>query len=171
MEEINEKKKKIIKDLYKIISVILAFVTSTGLWYWNVSPRWGEGYFGYLPLLVVGTGFCMVYWFFAKMYQALKIGIYRLTELTYFQVLSFGIADAILFIASLFWFHGFKGIELLSYVAAFGLQMVITVGVIFRAEPFLCEVRFTQEGGYCLWEGRLHKIFEKNKSEKICAMK
>ncbi len=139
MEEINEKKKKIIKDLYKIISVILAFVTSTGLWYWNVSPRWGEGYFGYLPLLVVGTGFCMVYWFFAKMYQALKIGIYRLTELTYFQVLSFGIADAILFIASLFWFHGFKGIELLSYVAAFGLQMVITVGVIFVLNRFFAK--------------------------------
>ena len=106
MEEINEKKKKIIKELYKIISVILAFVTSTGLWYWNVSPRWGEGYFGYLPLLVVGIGFCMVYWFFATMYQALKIGIYRLTELTYFQVLSFGITDVLLFIASLFWFHG-----------------------------------------------------------------
>ena len=139
MEEINEKKKRIIKDLYKIISVILAFVTSAGLWYWNVSPQWGEGYFGYLPLLVVGIAFCMVYWFFAKMYQALKIGIYRLTELTYFQVLSFGIADVILFIASLFWFHGFKGIELLSYVAAFVLQMVITVGVIFVLNRFFAK--------------------------------
>ena len=128
MEEINEKKKRIIKDLYKIISVILAFVTSAGLWYWNVSPQWGEGYFGYLPLLVVGIAFCMVYWFFAKMYQALKIGIYRLTELTYFQVLSFGIADVILFIASLFWFHGFKGIELLSYAVVFVLQWLLFMG-------------------------------------------
>lgn len=139
MEEINEKKKRIIKDLYKIISVILAFVTSAGLWYWNVSPQWGEGYFGYLPLLVVGIGFCMVYWFFATMYQALKIGIYRLTELTYFQVLSFGIADVILFIASLFWFHGFKGIELLSYAVMFVLQMVITVGVIFVLNRFFAK--------------------------------
>ena len=139
MEEINEKKKRIIKDLYKIISVILAFVTSAGLWYWNVSPQWGEGYFGYLPLLVVGIAFCMVYWFFAKMYQALKIGIYRLTELTYFQVLSFGIADVILFIASLFWFHGFKGIELLSYAVVFVLQIVITVGVIFVLNRFFAK--------------------------------
>lgn len=139
MEEINEKKKQIIKELYKIISVILAFVTSAGLWYWNVSPRWGEGYFGYIPLLAVGIGFCIVYWFFAKMYQALKIGIYRLTELTYFQVLSFGIADVLLFIASLFWFHGFKGMELLSYAVMFVLQMVIIVGTIFVLNRFFAK--------------------------------
>lgn len=135
----NEKKKKIIKGLYKFISVILAFVTSAGLWYWNVSPQWGEGYFGYIPLLLVGIAFCIVYWFFANMYQALKIGIYRLTELTYFQVLSYGIADVILFIASLFWFHGFNGLELLSYVAAFGIQMVIIVGTIFVLNRFFAK--------------------------------
>lgn len=139
MEEIKEKKKKIVKDLYKIISVILAFITSAGLWYWNVSPRWSEGYFGYLPLLVVGIAFCMVYCFFARMYQALKIGIYRLTELTYFQVLSFGISDAILFIASLFWFHGFKEIELLSYAVVFALQILIIVGVIFILNRFFAK--------------------------------
>lgn len=132
----NEKKKKIVKGLYKFISVTLAFVTAAGLWYWNVSPYWGEGYFGYIPLFLVGTAFCIVYWFFAKMYQALKIGIYRLTELTYFQVLSFGIADVILFIASLFWFHGVNGLELLSYVAAFGIQMVVIVGTIFVLNRF-----------------------------------
>ena len=132
----NEKKKKIVKGLYKFISVTLAFVTAAGLWYWNVSPHWGEGYFGYIPLFLVGTAFCIVYWFFAKMYQALKIGIYRLTELTYFQVLSFGIADVILFIASLFWFHGVNGLELLSYVAAFGIQMVVIVGTIFVLNRF-----------------------------------
>lgn len=132
----NEKKKKIIKGLYKFVSVILAFVTSAGLWYWNVSSKWDEGYFGYIPLLLVGIAFCIVYWFFANMYQALKIGIYRLTELTYFQVLSFGIADVILFIASLFWFHGFNGLELLSYMAAFGLQMLVIVGTIFVLNRF-----------------------------------
>ena len=73
------------------------------------------------------------------MYQALKIGIYRLTELTYFQVLSFGISDGILFIASLFWFHGFKGIELLSYAVALVLQMVITGGVIFVLKRFFAK--------------------------------
>lgn len=135
----NEKKKKIVKGLYKFTSVILAFVTSAGLWYWNVSPQWGEGYFGYIPLFLVGIAFCIVYWFFANMYQALKIGIYRLTELTYFQVLSFGIADVILFIASLFWFHGFNGLELLSYVAAFGIQMVVIVGTIFVLNRFFAK--------------------------------
>ena len=135
----NEKRKKLVTGLYKFMSVILAFVTSAGLWYWNVSPKWGEGYFGYIPLFLVGIAFCIVYWFFANMYQALKIGIYRLTELTYFQVLSFGIADVILFIASLFWFHGFNGLEVLSYVAAFGIQMVVIVGTIFVLNRFFAK--------------------------------
>ena len=135
-ERKNQAKKRIIKILYKIISTVLAFITSAGLWYWNVSPRWGEGYFGYIPLLLVGIAFCMVYWFFAKMYQALKIGIYRLTELTYFQVLSFGMSDVILFIASLFWFHGIDGVEVFSYLTGFVVQMVIITGTIFILNRF-----------------------------------
>lgn len=135
-ERKNQAKKRIIKILYKIISTVLAFITSAGLWYWNVSPRWGEGYFGYISLLLVGIAFCMVYWFFAKMYQALKIGIYRLTELTYFQVLSFGMSDVILFIASLFWFHGIDGVEVFSYLTGFVVQMVIITGTIFILNRF-----------------------------------
>ena len=45
MEEINEKKKKIIKELYKIISVILAFVTASRSLVLECKPPVGRGVF------------------------------------------------------------------------------------------------------------------------------
>lgn len=124
-------KKNIVKQSYKILSMLIAFVTASALWYYNVSPYWEEGYTGYITLFLVGLLFCVVYWIFAKMYQALKIGIYRLTELSYFQLLAFGIADVLLIIESIIWFHGFEKFRVWSYIVGFVVQMCAIVFVIF----------------------------------------
>lgn len=130
-KEKNIFKKNIVKQSYKILSMAIAFISASALWYYNISPYWEEEYTGYMTLFLVGILFCITYWIFAKMYQALKIGIYRLTELTYFQLLSFAIADVILVLESIIWFHGFEKLRIWSYVVGFLLQMVITVFSIF----------------------------------------
>ena len=133
--EKNIKKKNIVKKSYKVICLIIAFLSASGLWYYNVSPSWGKGYRGtwdsYLTLFLVGVIFCITYWFFAKMYQAQKIGIYRLTELSYFQLLAFSIADVILLVESGIWFHGLDKLNIKVYLAVFALQMFATVLNIF----------------------------------------
>ena len=134
-KEKNTAKKNIVKKSYKAICLVIAFLSASGLWYYNVSPSWGEGYRGtgesYITLFLVGVLFGFTYWFFAKMYQAQKIGIYRLTELTYFQLLAFSIADVILIVESVIWFHGLDKLNILAYVIVFVLQMVATVFNIF----------------------------------------
>lgn len=128
MDKINKQtKKKQVKSLYKIVSIAIAFVTSCWLWYINISPYWKEEYRGYMTLFLVGVMFCIVYWIFAKMYQAYKIGIHRLTELTYFQFLSFGIADVALFVESAIWFHGFERLKIWTYILGFAMQMSAVV--------------------------------------------
>ena len=126
-----EKKKNFIKDLYKIISLLIAFFSSCWLWYINISPYWDVEYFGYVTLGLVGLLFCVVYWIFARMYQANKIGIHRLMELAYFQMLSFGFADVVLFVESVIWFHGFNRIKIWTYIVGFGLQMTSIVLLTF----------------------------------------
>ena len=84
-----------------------------------------------MTLVLVGILFCITYWVFAKMYQAQKIGIYRLTELTYFQILSFGIADVLLVLESVIWFHGIEKLRIGTYLVGFVLQMILTVFNIF----------------------------------------
>ena len=113
--ENNLLKKNIVKQSYKIVSLFIMFLSASALWYYNISPYWENGYTGYLTLALVGIMFCIIYWFFAKMYQALKIGIYRLTELMYFQVLAIVLADAALLFESIMWFHGFQKLKIWSY--------------------------------------------------------
>ena len=120
-------KKNIVKQSYKFLTLLLAFVSASALWYFNVSPYWEEGYTGYITLFLVGILFCVIYWFFAKMYQAQKIGIYRLTELTYFQMLAFFLADAILVVETIIWFHGMGKIHVTSYLIGFVLQMMAQI--------------------------------------------
>lgn len=131
----NTRKKNIVKKSYKALSLVIAFLSATGLWYYNVSPSWSEGYRGtgesHITLFLVGILFCITYWFFAKMYQAQKIGIYRLTELTYFQLLAFSIADVILIVESVIWFHGLDKLNIMAYLVVFVFQMVATVFSIF----------------------------------------
>ena len=132
MEKLSKKQKKyLVKSLYKAICLLIAFLSSCWLWYYNISPYWKSEYKGNMTLFLVGIMFCVVYWIFAKMYQAHKIGVYRLTELTYFQVLSFGIADIILFVESVIWFHGFERLKMMSYFVGFALQMSAVVLAIF----------------------------------------
>ena len=127
----NKFKKNIVKRSYKVISILTAFLSSSALWYYNLSPYWEEDYTGYTTLLAVGVLYCVTYWVFAKMYQAPKVGIYRLTELAYFQLLAFTIADVILFVESVIWFHGFEKLMIRSFVIGLIAQMFITVISIF----------------------------------------
>ena len=95
--------KKMLKMLYTALSLMIAFGTADAIWYWNVAPGWSEGFFGTETLLLVGLLYCIVYFFFAKMYDAHKIGLYRLQELAFSQMLAYGISDGVLFIAAFFW--------------------------------------------------------------------
>ena len=131
VEKKKEASKRIVKQSYIAISLIIAFASSVWLWYVNISPDWDEDYFGNITLLLVGILFCVTYWFFAKMYQAQKIGIYRLTELLYFQLLSYTFADVILLVEMVVWFHGFQKIDFLTFAMAFILQMFVIAIVIF----------------------------------------
>lgn len=126
-----EWKKNTVKRSYKIISLLVAFLSSAFLWYWNIGPYWDEGYFAYMTLGVIGILFCVVYWFFVKMYQAQKIGIYRLTELVYFQLLSYFFADTVLCVEMFFWYHGIEKIRFLSFVVILFVQMLVITILIF----------------------------------------
>lgn len=120
-----EKIKKILKVSYTALSLVIAFCTADAIWYWNVAPGWSQGYFGMKTLLMVGILYCVVYFFFAKMYDAHKIGLYRLQELAFSQMLSYGISDGVLFIAAFFWFHNFQRIRIRLFLLAFVLQFVL----------------------------------------------
>ena len=120
-----EKIKKILKVSYTALSLMIAFCTADAIWYWNVAPGWSQGYFGTQTLLMVGILYCIVYIFFAKMYDAHKIGLYRLQELAFSQMLAYGISDGVLFIAAFFWFHNFQRIRIRLFLLAFVLQFVL----------------------------------------------
>ena len=117
--------KKILKMLYAALSLMIAFGTADAIWYWNVAPGWSEGFFGTETLLLVGLLYCIVYFFFAKMYDAHKIGLYRLQELAFSQMLAYGISDGILFIAAFFWFHNFQRIRVRLFLLAFFIQLIL----------------------------------------------
>ena len=120
-----EKIKKILKVSYTVLSLVIAFCTADAIWYWNVAPGWSEGFFGAETLLMVGVLYCIVYFFFAKMYDAHKIGLYRLQELAFSQMLAYGISDGVLFIAAFFWFHNFQRIRIRLFLLAFLLQLLL----------------------------------------------
>ena len=119
-----EKIKKILKLSYTVLSLVIAFCTADAIWYWNVAPGWSQGFFGTETLLMVGVLYCIVYFFFAKMYDAHKIGLYRLQELAFSQMLAYGISDGVLFIAAFFWFHNFQRIRIRLFLLAFVLQLL-----------------------------------------------
>mgnify|MGYP004701722907 CR=1 FL=1 len=120
-----EKIKKILKVSYTVLSLVIAFCTADAIWYWNVAPGWSQGFFGTETLLMVGVLYCIVYFFFAKMYDAHKIGLYRLQELAFSQMLAYGISDGVLFIAAFFWFHNFQRIRIRLFLLAFVLQLLL----------------------------------------------
>lgn len=120
-----EKIKKILKLSYTVLSLVIAFCTADAIWYWNVAPGWSQGFFGTETLLMVGILFCIVYFFFAKMYDAHKIGLYRLQELAFSQMLAYGISNGVLFIAAFFWFHNFQRIRIRLFLLGFILQLLL----------------------------------------------
>ena len=117
--------KKIIKYIYVGVSTCVAFITADSIWYWNISPGWSQGFFGTETLVIVGFLYCTVYSFFAKMYDAHKIGLYRLQELSFSQMLSYGIADSVLLVATFFWFHNFQRIRIRLFLLGFALQLLL----------------------------------------------
>lgn len=117
--------KKLLKLSYTVLSLVIAFCTADTIWYWNVAPGWSQGFFGTETLLMVGVLYCIVYFFFAKMYDAHKIGLYRLQELAFSQMLAYGISDGVLFIAAFFWFHNFQRIRIRLFLLAFVLQLLL----------------------------------------------
>jgi len=130
----NDSVKAKIKWIYTWISLAIAFFTAAAIWYWNVAPGWSEGFFGLRTLVLVGIMFCIVYFFFAKMYDAHKIGLYRLQELSFSQMLAYSIGDFCLFVATFFWFHNFSRISLRFFLLGFGLQLgsILVITFIFN---------------------------------------
>lgn len=92
--------KKIIRVQFFCACIFLAGISAVELWYWNVGVGWTDGFFGFQTLITVSILYCLLYIFFAKMYHALSIGKYRMTDLVFSQALSFGFTDAIMFVSS-----------------------------------------------------------------------
>lgn len=126
-----ENKKKVIINLYILLSVALAFISSAMLWYYNIGRGWDVGFTGRSTLATVGVLFSALYYFLARMYQAHKIGLYRLAELSFSQMLSYGIADFVLLVATFFWFHNLKRVRLSSFALCLLLQFLIITLIIF----------------------------------------
>ncbi|MCR5338810.1 MAG: sugar transferase [Lachnospiraceae bacterium] len=126
-----ETKKQIVRDLYLLITMLMAFSSAVWLWYYNVGVGWDKGYFGTRTLATVGVLYCIVYFSFSKMYKAHKIGAYHLTELSFSQMLSFGIADAALYGSAFFWFHNFERIQVHLFVLAFMVQGFVVIVLTF----------------------------------------
>lgn len=126
-----ETKKQIIRNIYTLLSLAIAFSSALWLWYWNVGVGWTKGYFGVHTLITVGLMYCMLYFAFSKMYKAHKIGAYHLMELAFSQMLSFGISDVALYGAGFFWFHNFDRIQTRLFVLAFFVQVAIIIFITF----------------------------------------
>ena len=123
--------KQFIRNIYMMLSLLIAFGSAIWLWYWNVGVGWDEGYFGLRTLFTVGLMFCVVYFAFSKMYKAHKIGAYHLMELAFSQMLSYGIADVALYGAGFFWFHNFDRLQTMLFVLAFIFQVTIIIVITF----------------------------------------
>lgn len=127
----NKRKKAFVKLIYEVLAIMLAFLTAVYLWYRNVGPYWQKDFDGTRTLLVVGIIFSLTYWFFEKMYNAQKIGHYRMPELVFSQMLSFGIADFCLYGAAFIWFHDIFRMRILLFLQIFIVQIFIISIVIF----------------------------------------
>ena len=166
-KEGNTFKKNIVKRSYKIVSMLTAFVSASALWYYNLHPYWEEDYSGYTTLFAVGILYCITYWIFAKMYQALKIGIYRLTELTYFQLLAFSIADILLFVESVIWFHGIEKLLIRSFVLGLGIQMTVTVLSIFIHNRLFARYDVARKVMIVYGNDHYHSLVKKMNAKKL----
>jgi len=140
-DEINQKasQKVFLRRIFIAISLTIAYVSAIALWYYNVGVHWKKNFVGSRTLFIVGIIYCITYWFFARMYNAHKIGLYRLVELSFSQALAFGIADVCLFGASFVWFHNFEKLHITYFLLAFVIQM-FAIGVLI----FVCNRFFSK---------------------------
>lgn len=165
--------RKKIKIVYTLESLFIAFFTAALIWYLNVSPGWSEGFFGIRTLSLVGLMFSVVYFFFAKMYDAHKIGLYRLQELAFSQMLSYSIGDFCLFAATFFWFHNFSRIRLRYFLLGFAIQLVAVLVLTFICNRIYA--RFDEPRNIMIVYGSLdyqrllEKMNEKNNRYRIVA--
>ncbi len=125
-----------LRYIYIALCLLSAFASASGNWYLNVAPYWSEGFFGSRTLVTVGLLFVLVYFFFAKMYEAYKIGIFRLRELIFSQMLAYLVADFFLLVAMFFWFHNFSRINLCYFAGIFFLQLLFMLGITFLFNRF-----------------------------------
>lgn len=127
-KKVDQKKKNEIRRRYCIVCMIIAFASATVMWELYNYKIWNEHTQVVKQIILVGGLYTFAYWFFVKMYQGHKIGVYRLTELAYFQLLSYGMADAFMVLASMFWFRKisikFIVIALIMLVAQIGINGV-----------------------------------------------
>ena len=124
-KKVDQKKKNEIRRRYCVVSLLLAFASVAimwGLYNYNV---WNEKTQVVKQIVLVGGLYTCTYWFFVKMYQGHKIGVYRLTELAYFQLLSFGLADVFMVLASMFWFRKFS----IQFIILSFFVLVAQVGI------------------------------------------
>ena len=133
----NKKRKYYIRIIYSICCFVIAAASAAALWYYNVGIGWDPGYFGTKPLILISIMYTLLYFFFARIYNALIIGNYRLTELAFSQLLSFSFSDAVYFVAAFFWFHNLQRIHLSLFLFALVLQ---TLSATFLA--FVCNRLF-----------------------------
>ena len=49
--------KQMIRNIYMLLSLVMAFCSAIWLWYWNVGVGWDKGYFGGRTLVTVGAYF------------------------------------------------------------------------------------------------------------------
>ena len=124
-KKVDQKKKNEIRRRYCVVSLLLAFASVAimwGLYNYNV---WNEKTQVVKQIVLVGGLYTCTYWLFVKMYQGHKIGVYRLTELAYFQLLSFGLADVFMVLASMFWFRKFS----IQFIILAFFVLVAQVGI------------------------------------------
>lgn len=127
----NAKRKKWIRKSYILTAFVMAFLTAAVWWYWNGGYRGQDDYASCRGVLVVGLAYCIVYWFFAKMYQAHKIGVYRITEMVYFQLLSYGITDIILLLAAILWRREITGRQIFTCFLILMIQIILSTVSVF----------------------------------------
>lgn len=125
-KKVNPKKKKIIRTRYCVVCLIIAFVSATVMWKIYNEGIWNEKTQIVKQIILVGGLYTVTYWFFAKMYQGHKIGVYRLTELAYFQLLSYGMADIFMVLASMFWFRKIS----IKFIVVALVVLLIQIGII-----------------------------------------
>ena len=128
---INKKRKYYIRIIYSICCFVIAAASAAALWYYNVGIGWDPGYFGTKPLILISIMYTLLYFFFARIYNALIVGNYRLTELAFSQLLSFSFSDAVYFVAAFFWFHNLQRIHLSLFLFALVLQTLSAASLAF----------------------------------------